>query len=153
MLITGQCHCGNVAFTLRWSPEPKRIPARACTCSFCRKHGGVWTSCPTGALEVRVKDPARVHRYTHGTRTAVFHICSECGVVPVVTSEIDGRTYAVVSVHAFENVDPALLQQAEVSFDGEGTGDRLARRQRNWIPDVRIVAGADALLAGQPAPL
>ena len=144
MLITGQCHCGNVAFTLRWSPEPQRIPARACTCSFCRKHGGVWTSCPTGALEVRVQDPARVHRYAFGTRTAVFHVCRECGVVPVVTSDIDGRTYAVVSVHAFENVDPGLLQQADVSFEGEDPGDRLARRQRNWIPDVRIVAGGAA---------
>lgn len=140
MLITGRCHCGNIAFTLRWSPEPERIPARACTCSFCRKHGGLWTSCPTGTLEVRVKDAAGVHRYAFGTRTAVFHVCGECGVVPVVTSEIGGRTYAVVSVRAFEDVDPALLQQAEVSFDGEGTDDRLARRQRNWIADVRFVS-------------
>jgi hypothetical protein len=141
MLINGQCHCGNLAFTLRWEPEPAHIPARACTCSFCRKHGGVWTSCATGVLQVRVKDAAAVRRYAFGTRTAVFHVCSECGVVPVVTSEIEGRTYAVVSVHAFEDVDPALLQQSDVSFDGEGVDDRLARRQRNWIPDVRFAAG------------
>ena len=139
MLITGRCHCGRIAFTLRWSPEPEHIPARACTCSFCRKHGGLWTSCPTGALEVRLKDPAAVQRYAFGTRTAVFHVCSDCGVVPVVTSEIAGRTYAVVSVRAFDNIDPALLQHAEVSFEGEEQGDRLARRQRNWIPEVRFV--------------
>jgi len=150
MLINGRCHCGNIGFTLRWAPEPERIPARACTCSFCRKHGGLWTSCPTGALEVRVKDPAGVHRYAFGTRTAVFHVCAGCGVVPVVTSEIDGRTYAVVSVRAFENVDPALVQQAEVSFDGEGQGDRLARRQRNWIPDVRFVDRAEAAMPRSP---
>jgi hypothetical protein len=71
-------------------------------------------------------------------------------VVPVVTSEIDGRTYAVVSVRAFENVDPALVQQAEVSFDGEGQGDRLARRQRNWIPDVRFVDRAEAAMPRSP---
>jgi hypothetical protein len=41
-----------------------------------------------------------------------------------------------VSVNAFENVDPSLLQRASVSFDGEGQGDRLARRQRNWIGHV-----------------
>jgi hypothetical protein len=139
MLIAGQCHCGNISFSLSWEPEPAHIPARACTCSFCRKHGGVWTSCPTGALQVRVADAGAVRRYAFGTRTAVFHVCRECGVVPVVTSEIGGRTYAVVSVHAFENVAPGLLQQGEVSFEGEAVEDRLARRQRNWIPDVRFV--------------
>ncbi|MEJ8840219.1 GFA family protein [Ramlibacter sp. AN1133] len=141
MLIHGRCHCGNIAFTLRWEPEPARIPARACSCSFCVKHGGVWTSCPTGSLQVQVQRPEAVHRYAFGTRTATFHICSECGVVPVVTSEIGGRTYAVVSVHAFEDVDPALLQPGPVSFDGEEVGDRLARRARNWIPDVRFAVG------------
>jgi hypothetical protein len=138
MLIHGRCHCGNISFTLRWAPEPAHIPARACTCSFCLKHGGVWTSCPGGALQVSVQDAGALTRYAFGTKTAVFHVCARCGVVPVVTSEIEDRTYAVVSVNAFEDVDPSLLQRADVSFDGEGVGDRLARRQRNWIADVRF---------------
>lgn len=143
MLITGACHCRNISFTLDWQPEPKAIPARACSCSFCVKHGGVWTSCPTGSLAVRFEDPARVSTYAFGTKTAEFHVCSTCGVVPVVTSSVGGRMVAVVSVNAFENVDPALLQRATVSFDGEGEGDRLARRQRNWIGQVEFSA-ADA---------
>jgi hypothetical protein len=138
MRIAGSCHCGNIRFTLDWQPEPAAIPARACTCSFCTKHGGVWTSCPTGSLRVQIADPARVHRYAFGTKTADFHVCTACGVVPVVTSRIDGREHAVVSVNAFDGVDPALLQRGSASFDGEGTGDRLARRQRNWIADVRF---------------
>src|SRR5215831_15619323 len=52
MLIHGRCHCGNIAFALTWEPDPVEIPARACTCSFCVKHGGVWTSYPSGALAV-----------------------------------------------------------------------------------------------------
>jgi hypothetical protein len=136
MLIRGKCHCGNISFTLDWRPEPSEIPARACGCTFCRKHGGVWTSCATGALKVTVEDPARLSRYAFGTRTAQFHICTGCGVVPVVTSRIDGRLYAVVSVNAFENVDPALLRMAPISFDAESEEMRLARRRRGWIPDV-----------------
>ena len=136
MLISGACHCGNVSFKLDWQPEPKEIPARACSCSFCVKHGGVWTSCPTGALTVLVRDPTLASRYSFGTRTAEFHVCSKCGIVPVVTSTIEGHVYAVVSVNAFENVDPSMLQRASVSFDGEGQGDRLARRRRNWIGHV-----------------
>lgn len=140
MLIAGGCHCGNIRFALRWEPEPAQIPARACTCSFCTKHGGVWTSCPTGSLKVTVEDPSRVTRYSFGTKTADFHVCSACGVVPVVTSTIAGRVHAVVSVNALEGVDASLLRHASANFDGEGEDDRLARRQRNWIPDVEFVA-------------
>ena len=78
MLIHGSCHCGNIAFDLRWEPEPAEIPARACGCSFCVKHAGVWTSCPTGSVAVTIADPARVTRYAFGTKTAVFHVCATC---------------------------------------------------------------------------
>jgi hypothetical protein len=137
MLIQGKCHCGNIAFSLRWEPDPAEIPARACTCSFCTKHGGVWTSNPNGALEVRVKEPSRVSKYAFGTGTAEFHICTRCGAVPVVTSEIDSHLYAVVSVNAFEDVDPSLLHHASANFDSEQKEDRLARRKRNWIANVQ----------------
>ena len=142
MLITGSCHCANISFALTWEPEPSEIPARACTCSFCVKHGGVWTSCPTGSLEVTVRDPSLVSKYAFGTKTARFHICSKCGVVPLVTSRIDGRLYAVVSVNAFEGVEPSLLRRASATFEGEGEGDRLARRKRNWIARVEYVQPA-----------
>jgi hypothetical protein len=142
MLIRGACHCGNISFSLTWEPSPAEIQARACTCSFCTKHGGLWTSNPRGALEVKIADRTLVSRYAHGTRTADFHVCARCGIVPVVTSRIDGHLYAVVSVNAFEGVDPALLRRGSHDFEGEGKGDRLARRKRNWIADVRIVEGA-----------
>ena len=136
MLIHGKCHCGNIRFALTWDPDPSEIPARACTCSFCVKHGGVWTSNPPGELEVAVKDASLVSTYAFGTRTAEFHVCVRCGVVPVVTSLIEERLYAVVSVNAFEGVDPSLLGRASASFDGEGTDTRLERRKRNWIAKV-----------------
>jgi hypothetical protein len=98
----------------------------------------VWTSCPTGALAVSVVDPARISRYAFGTGTARFHVCTTCGVVPVVTSEIEGRTYAVVNVNAFQGLDPALLDPAAATFDGEDEQARLGRRKRNWIPDVQF---------------
>jgi hypothetical protein len=141
MLINGKCHCGNISFALDWKPEPAEISARACTCMFCVKHGGVWTSAPGGALKVAIKDATLVNRYTFGTKTAEFHVCAHCGVVPVVTSRIDGRLYAVVSVNAFEGVEASMLKRASASFDGEGTDSRLARRQRNWIGNVEFVNG------------
>jgi hypothetical protein len=139
MLIRGKCHCGNITFSLAWEPDPAEIPARACDCSFCAKHGGVWTSNPKGKLEVLVKNPSLVSKYAFGTQTAEFHVCARCGIVPVVTSRIDGRLYAVVNVNAFEGTDQSLLRRAPASFDGEGEGARLERRKRNWIGDVRFI--------------
>jgi hypothetical protein len=145
MRIIGKCHCGNVAFDLDWeggdAPEGMpHIAARACGCTFCVKHGGVWTAHPQAKLRVRVRDPAQVTPYVFGTRTATFHVCSRCGVVPVVTCTIDGRLHAVVNVNTFENVEPKSIQRAAVDFEGEDTTSRLARRARNWIADVSFAA-------------
>jgi hypothetical protein len=141
MQIAGRCHCGNISFALTIEPDPTEIPARSCMCSFCVKHGGVWTSSPTGSLRVSTKNPERVNKYAFGTRTARFHICTTCGIVPFVTSTIEGREYAVVSVNAFEGVPASMLRRASASFDGEGEGERLARRAKNWISSVRYVEG------------
>jgi len=137
--IRGSCHCGNVGFELTWPGDSGAIPARRCGCTFCQKHGGVWTSNPRGSLRVTVKDPSARSIYAFGTKTADFHVCARCGIVPVVTSEIDGNTYAVVSVNAFDGVDQTLLRRAPASFDGEGTDSRLARRKRNWIANVEYI--------------
>ena len=85
-----------------------------------------------------VKDRVCLSKYAFGTKTAEFHVCTACGVVPVVTSRIDGRLYAVVSVNAFENVEPALLRRSPSTFEDENEQARLSRRKRNWIADVQF---------------
>jgi hypothetical protein len=141
MVISGGCHCGNITFSLDWAQDPPQIPARTCTCSFCRKHGGVWTSSPASTLVIQVLDAALVSRYCFGTQTATFHVCRRCGVVPVVTCELDSHVYAVVNVNTFQNVEPSCLHRSAADFEGEDLGSRLARRKRNWIASVRIVEG------------
>ena len=136
--VHGRCHCGNIDFELEWPGNSAAIPARACGCSFCVKHGGVWTSNPKARLSVTIRDRTLVSPYAFGTRSATFHVCSRCGAVPVVTSEIDGRLHAVVNVNAFEDVDPASLIRTSADFEGEDLASRLSRRKRNWIAEVRI---------------
>jgi hypothetical protein len=138
MLIHGKCHCGNIGLEMEWAGDPAAIPARACGCSFCVKHGGVWTSNPGSRLTVTIGDPALVSKYAFGTRTATFHVCSRCGTVPVVTSDIGGRVYAVVNVNALENIEPSQLKRSSADFEGEDIESRLARRQRNWIGEVHF---------------
>ncbi len=137
MMITGKCHCGNIAFVLDWPGLPSEIAARECGCSFCVKHGGVWTSNRDAKLSVTLV--GAVSKYVFGTKTATFYVCTRCGAVPVVTSEIADHVYAVVNVNTFENLGSLPVRREPVSFDGEEQQLRLARRQRNWIADVHIV--------------
>jgi hypothetical protein len=138
MRIDGQCHCGNISFEFAIPGKAKDLPVRICSCSFCVKHGGAWTSHREGKLAATIRDASRVSQYRFGTETADFHVCSTCGAAPFVTSEIESRLYAVVNVNTFEGIDPASLTKAPVSFDGESSESRLARRKQRWIPDVSI---------------
>ena len=141
MLIDGKCHCGNIAFVLDWPGAPSEIVARECGCSFCIKHGGVWTSNRDASLSVTLQSPSVVSKYAFGTETATFYVCSRCGAVPIVTSEIANHLYAVVNVNTFEDLGSLHLNRQPVSFDGEEQQSRLARREKNWIADVRISEG------------
>jgi hypothetical protein len=142
MLLNGKCHCGNITFELEWEGDAAEIPARACECSFCVKHGGVWTSNPKSRLLVAIRDASLVSKYAFGSRTATFHVCSRCGAVPLVTSEIANHLYAVVNVNVLENVNQSCVHRASADFEGEDVESRLARRRRNWIADVRIAEGS-----------
>jgi hypothetical protein len=61
--------------------------------------------------------------------------------VPVATSTIQGREYAVVNANTFAGITENLVSRATVSFDGEGEGERLARRAKHWIPHVEYTEG------------
>jgi hypothetical protein len=138
MLIKGACHCANISFELDWPGEGGTIPVRACSCSFCTKHGGTYTSHREARLHVKIADRSLVSEYRFGTRTADFLVCSRCGAIPVITSEIDDHLYAVVNVNTFEGIDRSKLQRQVTDFDGENTESRLERRSRTWIPLVKV---------------
>jgi hypothetical protein len=141
VLIDGKCHCGNIRYVVVWPDGQQTIQVRACGCTFCAKHGGKWTSHRDARLIAKHEDPALVSQYRFETKTADFYVCARCGAVPFVTSTIEDTLYAVVNVNTFEGVDRALLVESSTNFDGEGTGERLDRRKRNWIPNVEIARG------------
>ncbi|QWT22265.1 hypothetical protein KPL74_09680 [Bacillus sp. NP157] len=138
MLVHGACHCGNITFDLEW-PDGVVVQPRACSCTFCQKHGATWTAHPDAVLSVRIVDAARAARYRFGTRTADFHVCATCGVVPLCTGEMDGRLHAVVNTRTFEGIGP-LPDPVVVDFEGEQASDRLGRRARHWIARVTLAS-------------
>lgn len=136
--IDGGCHCGNIIYQLLWPVDIKNIPTRKCSCSFCLKHGAVYTSHREARLQAWVRDGSSVNRYTFGTHTAEFFICSRCGVIPFATSMIRDHLYAVVNVQTFEGENLQSSEQVVTTFDNETVESRLRRREQTWIPQVVI---------------
>ncbi len=137
LVIEGGCHCKAIRYQLKWPEQPgaARIPARRCSCSYCMRIDGVWTSHPDAELGIFEAASRPATRYRFATGTADFLFCSYCGITPVVTCELDGRDYAVVNVNTFdEGPDkPFEFDACATDFDGETVEDRLARRKARWI--------------------
>lgn len=136
--ITGSCHCGNVCFSLEWPASCREISTRSCSCTFCRKQGGIWTSHRDAKLVARVNDAALISKYRFGTGTADFYVCMRCGVTPFVVSQIENTCFAVVNTNTFDASDAFTFANSSSNFDGEKTDDRLNRRKQNWIQHVEI---------------
>jgi hypothetical protein len=141
--IRGSCHCGNIRVTFDRPDSGPAIPVRACGRGLCTKHRAVWTSHPDGQFYLRIADDSRLRRYRFGTKTADFHVCLTCGVIPIVTCVIEGIRYAVFNVNTFDDVDRSQLVETAANFEGETTENRLARRRRNWTPEAVRSEGED----------
>ncbi|MEE8527873.1 MAG: hypothetical protein V3S70_04785 [Gammaproteobacteria bacterium] len=138
-LLTGQCHCGNIHIRYQSPVALEEIIGRACRCTYCTRHGAVYASHPDGVLTCEIADPALVGHYRFATQTAEFLACSRCGVLPLVVSEIDDLSYAVVNLRCMTNLDLEDLRVSGTDFDGEETSSWLDRRRLNWISDVTII--------------
>lgn len=142
-LIRGGCHCHALSYELQWPAPVSRdekltLPGRRCSCSFCTRIDGVWTSHPQAHLIITENPDHPAIRYRFGTGTADFLFCSVCGIMPLVTCENEGQVFAVVNIHTIdeEDLERIALEVSETCFDAESTGDRLARRKQRWISSV-----------------
>lgn len=134
--FTGRCHCGNIRYRLSTHRNLNELPVRRCNCSFCRKHGAVYTSDPSGVLDIDIKEPEAVKKYRFSSGVVEFLICANCGVMTAATASIDGNLYGVIIANSMD--DPIATTPEEKKFAEETLQDGLERRKRNWIQRVSI---------------
>ena len=130
----GSCHCGALGFEFRTALEPSTWSIRACQCTFCLKHGGVYTSDPSGSVRFAHREPEWVSRYRFGHKTADFVFCGRCGGYLGAVTEEDGRELAVLNIHALDPQPEGMPAAQPMSYEGETTGDRGSRRSERWTP-------------------
>ncbi len=139
---SGRCHCGNIRFEFESGVPPSELPVRVCGCAFCIRHGARYTSDPGGAVRVEIDDGEFVQRYAFGHRTAEFILCRRCGCVPLATSIIDGKTYAIININVTEDPDAFSRPATAFDYDEETVEERLMRRREKWIGSVTIARPA-----------
>lgn len=71
-MIEGQCHRGNIRYTLELPKRGERIPVRARSCGFYRAHGGMYTSDPEATLDVDIEYGSRPENIDSGREPQVF---------------------------------------------------------------------------------
>ena len=130
----GGCHCGNLRWTLTSTLAPAELPARACQCSFCTRHGALSTSDPKGRLRFEVDDPALLLRYRFATGTADFLICRRCGVYVGALMAEGGAWYAIANLNTIEGREALHPVPQPMVYDGEDAGARRGRRSARWTP-------------------
>lgn len=125
---TGSCHCG----ALRVAFETERpLAPRACSCSFCRRHGARTVSDAGGSATLAL-GPETL-RYRFGTKSTDFLICGRCGVYVGALAEIGGDRFATLNLNCFDDPRPELAAEP-ASYEGEDPAARAARRRERWTP-------------------
>ena len=143
MNLAGACHCRDIHYELEWPQEGAVIPARRCTCSYCMRFNGTWTSHPEARLVIRLRHAAGHGGYRFGTATADFLFCGRCGITIAALCETDGTLRAVVNVNTLDR-DDIVFEHSDSNFDSESKEQRLNRRQARWIAHVQIIEEAQS---------
>jgi len=130
----GGCHCGNLRWTLRTRLNAPDLPARACECGFCRKHGAVTTSDPQGEMSFGVGDPTMMIRHRFATKTAEFLICRRCGVYVGAQMKEEQRAYAVANLRTLDTYGDFAFKPEPMDYSAEDSTARRLRRSNRWTP-------------------
>lgn len=131
MIIDGRCHCGNLFYELETELEYTAIEARACDCSFCRRHAAKNWSDPRGRATIRVADAQQLQRYVFALATSEFFICKVCGVYLGAVLFSDDGCWSTVNLRLSDLDD---VPESSVSYGEENESGRIARRKQFWTP-------------------
>ena len=137
--VIGACHCGAVGYAYRTLVLPRDWTVRACQCSFCRAHGALTTSDPSGSVEFFEHTAGELNRYRFARRTADFLLCCNCGVyLGAVIDTAHGR-FGIINVNALKSRPAGLKAAVVADYEGESADQRIARREQRWTPVLGAV--------------
>ncbi len=102
------------------------LMARACQCSFCRRHGARTASDPQGYIRFLVREDT-LQRYQFAGKSTDFMLCSRCGCY--LGAMIDNERACV-------NLTACLMpiEARPMDYETESLGEKRSRRMERWSP-------------------
>jgi len=134
-IIEGGCHCGNISYRYEVNKLLREISVRACTCTFCTKHGAIYTSDPEGKISIKIKAKENIKKYQFASKCTEFIFCGICGVMPLSVTEIDGNIFALINIKT-SNKELLDLPVQIIDFGKELIEESIKRRKSKWISIV-----------------
>ena len=132
--FSGSCHCGNIELRFETAIAPEILAVRACSCSFCSRHGARNTSDPEGRVRIVVHDPPALLRYRFALETADFLVCGRCGIYLAAVAGAGARWHATINVNTLDDAERFSRTPEPVDYDGESEQARGERRAARWTP-------------------
>ena len=116
--LKGQCHCGNICFSVQ---VDKALLVHECNCSICRMTGFLHLIVPAANFTL-IRDTG-LSEYRFNTGVARHTFCSKCGVKPfyVPRSNPDGFS---VNLRCLDL--PVGVKVRKEAFDGQNWEDNAA---------------------------
>lgn len=74
MMITGNCHCGAIKFSVDETPEQ----LVDCNCSICHRLGALWGHVLVSSVQIDAPNEGTI-AYAQGDKTLAVHSCRICG--------------------------------------------------------------------------
>ncbi len=135
MSLRGSCRCNNIQ--VLWHTVDYSVVPRACQCEYCLAKGAAYV-CKSGtAVDVRIHKE-QLHRIsTHGSKTARFHECGNCGVLVFVSAQIDGDTYGVLNAGCIKN-SIGFAAPVKMDFSEQTAEQKRDRWRQNWCYPVTV---------------
>lgn len=97
-MLKGSCHCGLVEWTCDHIPDA----ATACSCTACRRYGGLWAYGWEGE-DIRVSGATKT--YVWGDKMLARHFCAECHCLAywrILEPNAEGRWRMAVNLRLCE---------------------------------------------------
>jgi hypothetical protein len=135
----GGCHCGALGFAFHTALPVTEWSVRACQCGFCRAHGALTTSDPSGRLAFHVRQGEALERYRFGLMSADFLLCRRCGVYVGAQLETARGAFGIINTRTLLPVPEGLPLPAKADYGSESTSERVARREQRWTPLAKVI--------------
>lgn len=135
MSMRGSCKCSNIEVS--WHTVDHSVVPRKCQCQYCIEKDAAYVSKSGSRVVIHIHNAKLLKSVQHGTNSAIFHECGNCGDLVFVTADIGGDVFGALNANCLENRH-GFSAPVVMNFEDQTAEERMDRWRRNWCHPVRI---------------